>query len=101
MEPNSIQIEGLALDRKGGAVVEVGTRHYWIMGVHSWDDEYLNQTVCVEGILSVYTDPAIFIIKEDEPIKQGVGYTELEASLLSDNAKNKYSIKDAKVTLKA
>jgi hypothetical protein len=41
--------EGTALNRKGGAVIDVHGEHYWIDGMDSWDDKYRDKMVVVTG----------------------------------------------------
>lgn len=56
-----ISVKGITHNRKGGAVVESNSIHYWIEGKDSWDENYLNKKVSVNGLLSIKKDPSVFL----------------------------------------
>ncbi len=58
---NIEQIRGLAYDRKGGAIVECNSVHYWIQGKDYWEDKYLNKTVIVRGTIIKRNDNPVFL----------------------------------------
>ena len=58
-------IKGIAYDRKGGAVVEHKSIHYWIEGKDSWEDKYLNKTVIVKGTIVEKNDNPVFLDTSD------------------------------------
>ena len=83
---NQITIKGIAHNRKGGAIVECNSTHYWIKEKDSWDKTYLNKKVTVKGILSTEIDYTIFL-DTGELKKQGVPVYS-EEQLEKNNKKN-------------
>lgn len=60
-ELTKIEITGIAYDRKGGAIVDSKSIHYWIEGKESWENKYLNKKVIVKGLLDIREDNPVFI----------------------------------------
>lgn len=52
---------GIAVNQKGGAVLLYQDQHYWIDGLNSWPESYLNQQVKVWGTLEYRNDAPVFL----------------------------------------
>ncbi len=92
---NQITIEGIAYNRKGGAIVECESIHYWIEGKDHWDDEYESKKVLVKGNMITSIDHRVFL--DTNEIKyQGIPVNS-EAELRSFN--KMYIIKNAIISL--
>ncbi len=80
-----VELSGIALNRKGGAVLDVDGEHYWIDGKDSWDDEYLNKTLKAIGKVESRDDNPV-VLANDEVISQGIP-VETEAELEANKSR--------------
>lgn len=79
--PQKIDVIGIAYNQKGGAVVDVKNTIYWIDGLHSWEDRFLEKPVRVWGDWVVRYDNPVFL-DTGTIIQQGIPVSsqeELEA----------------------
>ena len=70
-----VKLRGVAMNRKGGAVLVVGETHVWIEGLLSWPDgdrAIDGRTITVEGTLDEDHNLPVFVPKKDEPLVQGI-----------------------------
>ena len=89
------EIQGIAYNRKGGAVVATDSLHYWIDGKDSWEDQYLNKTIIVKGIIEKRNDNPVFL-DTGELKMQGIPvHTRQELK----NNRNRYWLKEVKISL--
>ncbi|MCA9706241.1 MAG: hypothetical protein KDK70_10370 [Myxococcales bacterium] len=92
-----VRLRGMAIDRKGGAVLAVGEHHVWIEGLHSWPAGYYEggdrgRELTVTGVLHEDHGLPVFVPKEGEPVVQGIPVpegTDLE------QASRRYVLRDA------
>lgn len=93
-----VKLRGMAIDRMGGAVLDVGGEHVWIDGLHSWPTGYYEggdqgTRLVVTGILDQDHGLPVFIEKEGAPAIQGIPVpegTDLE------QASRRFVLRDAK-----
>ena len=62
---------GTATNQKGGAVVLSQNKTYWIDGLYSWPDKFLNQQVKIWGDLELRYDAPVFI-DTSTTVSQGI-----------------------------
>lgn len=72
-----VTLEGEAVNRKGGAVLQVGDVSVWIAGLEAWPEGYFTggdhgRRTIVTGTLAEDHHLPVFVPKEDEPIRQGI-----------------------------
>ncbi|MBI3135352.1 MAG: hypothetical protein HYZ14_11815 [Bacteroidetes bacterium] len=72
-EPVSVEmpITGIAQNQKGGAVLVTKTQTYWIDGLTSWDDQWVDRPVRVWGDLMIRNDNPVFL-DTSEIVSQGI-----------------------------
>lgn len=71
-------LNGLAQNLKGGATVESNGKRFWIEGLDSWNDQYVDKKVKVWGEIVIRYDAPVFM-DTSELVSQGIPvYTEEE-----------------------
>lgn len=88
-------VKGIALNRKGGAIVESNSKQYWIDGLDSWEDKYLNKIVIVKGNIENRSDNPVFLDTSDVKVQGIPVNTEEELK----NMKSRTWIINAEITL--
>lgn len=88
-------VKGIALNRKGGAIVESNSKQYWIDGLDSWEDKYLNKIVIVKGNIENRSDNPVFLDTNDVKVQGVPVNTEEELK----NMKSRTWIINAEITL--
>lgn len=73
-----IVITGMAYNRKGGAIIELDSIHYWIDGMEYWEDEYVNKKVTVKGQINIRDDNPVFLDTSDIKMQGIPVYSEEE-----------------------
>lgn len=92
------EIQGIAYNRKGGAVVATDSVHYWIEGKSYWEDKYLDKTVIVKGELLLRNDNPVFLDTGDTGELKIQGIPVHTQEELERNRK-RYWLKDVKISL--
>ena len=77
----SVKLRGVAMNRKGGAVLVVGEEHVWIDGLPAWPEGYYRggdrgRRLTVTGILHQDRGLPVSVYKKGDPIVQAVMYPE-------------------------
>jgi hypothetical protein len=67
----AMPLTGIAHNQKGGAVVEVDNVTYWIDGLMSWENRYIDQPVRIWGEVIVRNDNPVFL-DTGKIISQGI-----------------------------
>ena len=73
----TVTLHGHAVNRKGGAVLQVGDTSVWLDGLHAWPPGYYEggdrgRRVVVTGVLAEDHGLPVFVQREGEPIVQGI-----------------------------
>jgi len=64
-------LSGMAQNLKGGATVESNGKRFWIEGLNSWDDQYVDKPVKVWGEIVIRYDAPVFM-DTSELVSQGI-----------------------------
>ncbi len=93
----TVEIEGDAVNRKGGAVLHTENAEIWIINLHSWPEGFYkgegkSKRVRATGILDEDHGLPLFISKDNELEKQGIPVPE---STNLEKASRRYILKDA------
>jgi|TARA_B100001964_G_C14178724_1_gene575129 hypothetical protein len=91
-----MKIEGMAHDRKGGAVIVTDSVHYWVDGRDYWEDEFSNKEVVAIGKIVIRGDNPVFL-DTSEVKSQGIPVSTVEQ--LEAN-RNRHWIIISKIELK-
>jgi hypothetical protein len=73
----TMTLRGHAVNRKGGAVLQVGKVTVWIDGLHAWPPGYYEggdrgRRIVVTGVLAEDHGLPVFVQLEGDPIMQGI-----------------------------
>ncbi|MBK9191967.1 MAG: hypothetical protein IPM77_10875 [Crocinitomicaceae bacterium] len=58
---NTMPIEGIAYNQKGGAVVQTETATFWIENLPSWDSKFEGKKIAVWGDVMMRNDNPVFL----------------------------------------
>lgn len=90
-----ITFEGMAYNRKGGAVVQTDSLEYWIQDQHFWSEDTVNKRVHVKGEYEKRDDNPVFVDTADVAV-QGIP---VETPEQAEAMKWRHWIRNAEITL--